>query len=296
MPKVSIIVPIYNVEKYLKECADSILAQTFTGFECILVDDGSPDKCGAICDEYAKKDSRIKVIHKENGGLGSARNAGIDVAQGEYFYFLDSDDLLHPQTIELLYTMARNEGADMTLCHYDFFDGAYDKDKPIDIEEQSKIFEEFDKEEILQNYHLHYGRVSLVSMCMKLYHRNIFNGYRIPNVRLHEDSLALPYTLERANKIIKTNYVLYHWRNTPGSLSRSKFNVKDFQWITIAYSNAEFFIKRKNKKQARFFVREFLKRTLEYYYKIPQDNAEEFYEAFKPYRKLYRKKFLSTGL
>ncbi|KAF3371822.1 glycosyl transferase family 2, partial [Enterococcus faecium] len=92
MCEISIIVPVYKVEKYLRKCVDSILAQTFTDFEVILVDDGSPDNSGKICDEYAEKDNRVRVIHKENGGLSSARNAGIDVARGKYLGFVDSDD------------------------------------------------------------------------------------------------------------------------------------------------------------------------------------------------------------
>lgn len=98
MPTISIIVPVYNVEAYLCRCIDSILAQTFTDFELILVDDGSPDNCSSICDEYAKKDSRIVVVHKENGGLSDARNTGLDIAKGEYIGFVDSDDFIHPQT------------------------------------------------------------------------------------------------------------------------------------------------------------------------------------------------------
>ncbi len=101
MCKVSIIVPIYDVEKYLHQCIDSILNQTYTDFECILVDDGSPDRCGEICDEYAKKDKRVIVIHQKNSGVSDARNAGIDIAQGKYIYFVDSDDYLDQ---ELLYT------------------------------------------------------------------------------------------------------------------------------------------------------------------------------------------------
>ena len=102
MPTISIIVPVYKVETYLHHCVDSILLQTFTDFEVILVDDGSPDNCPAICDEYAMQDERIKVIHKENGGLSSARNAGLGIAQGEYICFIDSDDILHPRYCELL--------------------------------------------------------------------------------------------------------------------------------------------------------------------------------------------------
>ena len=100
MLKISVIVPIYNVENYIHRCIDSILAQTFTDFELILVDDGSPDNCGKICDEYAKKDSRINVIHKENGGLSSARNAGLDIASGDYIVFVDSDDYVEKELLE----------------------------------------------------------------------------------------------------------------------------------------------------------------------------------------------------
>ncbi|MCB8516908.1 glycosyltransferase, partial [Enterococcus durans] len=101
MCEISIIVPIYNVEQYLRKCVDSILAQTFTDFEVILVDDGSPDNSGAICDEYAKLDSRVRVIHKENGGLSDARNAGIEIAKGKYLGFVDSDDFIDKDMYEI---------------------------------------------------------------------------------------------------------------------------------------------------------------------------------------------------
>ena len=103
MPKISIIVPVYNVEKYLEKCVRSILAQTFTDFELILVDDGSPDSSGAMCDQFAEQDQRVKVIHKENGGLSDARNAGIEIATGEYLGFVDSDDYIADDMYETLY-------------------------------------------------------------------------------------------------------------------------------------------------------------------------------------------------
>lgn len=101
MPTISVIVPIYNVEPYLHRCVDSVLEQTFADFELILVDDGSPDNCGAICDEYATKDGRVRVIHKENGGLSSARNAGIEAAAGEFILFVDADDVIHQQSVAI---------------------------------------------------------------------------------------------------------------------------------------------------------------------------------------------------
>jgi glycosyltransferase involved in cell wall biosynthesis len=113
-PKISIIVPVYKVEEYLHKCIDSILAQTFTDFELILIDDGSPDNCGRICDEYARKDSRVFVIHKENGGQASARNAGIDIARGEFIGFVDSDDWIEPDMYELLYKICIDNDCDIS--------------------------------------------------------------------------------------------------------------------------------------------------------------------------------------
>lgn len=117
MPKFSVIVPIYNVEEYLEECVESVLAQTYPDFELILVDDGSPDGCGVICDEYALKDSRIRVIHKKNGGLSDARNAGLDQATGEYIYFLDSDDSILPDLLEKTVS-EMDKGMDMVVFRF----------------------------------------------------------------------------------------------------------------------------------------------------------------------------------
>ena len=105
-PEISIIVPVYQVEKYLNECIDSILAQTFTDFELILVDDGSPDNCPALCDAAAEKDSRVRVIHKQNGGVSTARNAGLDAAQGNWIAFVDSDDTAAPEYLEKMHKAA----------------------------------------------------------------------------------------------------------------------------------------------------------------------------------------------
>jgi glycosyltransferase involved in cell wall biosynthesis len=124
MCEISIIVPVYDVEKYLKKCVDSILNQTFKDFELILVDDGSPDNSGAICDQYAEKDSRVRVIHKENGGLSDARNAGIEVARGKYLGFVDSDDFVNEDMYKQLYTSIIENNADLSICGiFDLYEG-----------------------------------------------------------------------------------------------------------------------------------------------------------------------------
>ena len=118
MPVISIIVPVYNVEQYLRRCVDSILAQTFTDFECILIDDGSPDNCPAICDEYAERDNRIIVIHQKNAGVSAARNAGLDLARGEWIGFVDSDDWCDPGMYEFLYKNAITNQVDISICGF----------------------------------------------------------------------------------------------------------------------------------------------------------------------------------
>ena len=118
IPSISVISPIYNMERLLSKCIDSILAQTFNDFELILIDDGSTDRSGVICDEYATRDSRIKVIHKKNEGVSIARQLGIDFAQGEYTIHIDPDDWVEPKMLEELYKKAKSEHADMVICDY----------------------------------------------------------------------------------------------------------------------------------------------------------------------------------
>ena len=178
---ISVIVPIYKVEKYLHRCIDSVLAQTFTDFELILVDDGSPDNCGKICDEYAEKDNRIHVIHKENGGLSDARNAGIDWAfansDSEWITFIDSDDWIHPKYLETLYNAVKETGCEISICGYEETTG--DSPKVDDINLQAVIVstEDFFCEH----------NVNAVVAWGKLYKKELFREIRYPVGKLHED-------------------------------------------------------------------------------------------------------------
>lgn len=131
-PKVSVIVPVYNVEKLLQRCIDSILAQTFTDFELLLIDDGSKDKSGEICDEYAAKDSRIRVFHKQNGGVSTARNIGIDKAQGEWIYFVDSDDIVLPSALGTFCSLIYSD-SELVMA------GFYTSDENNTVREQRKM-------------------------------------------------------------------------------------------------------------------------------------------------------------
>ena len=187
MPKISIIVPVYKVEKYLNKCVDSILGQSFSDFELILVDDGSPDNCPFICDEYAKKDSRVKVIHKTNGGLSDARNAGIEIAKGEYLAFIDSDDYVAPDTYEHAFNLMLENNADMVVFDAVIVNENQDAEF-IDSEE----FFVYDKNVALTEMIV--NRKFSVNAWNKLYKKELFSSLRYPKGMLYED-LALTYKL-----------------------------------------------------------------------------------------------------
>ena len=222
MPQISVIVPVYKVEQYLHECVDSILGQTYRDFELILVNDGSPDNCGAICDEYAEKDDRVRVIHQENRGLSGARNTGIDAARGEYITFVDSDDLVDRRYLEVLMSGAA-DGADVTVCRFrEFADG--DVRLPWEGKASSQAFN--CREALLKLYE---GSAPVpVNACSKLLRKSLIGDARFPVGRLHEDQAFTPYILSRAKRIVSCDAVLYHYRANPASITRNTFSARRY--------------------------------------------------------------------
>ena len=224
-PLISVIVPVYNVEQYLPKCVDSILAQTYQNLEIILVEDGTKDRSGEICDAYAEKDPRIKVIHKENGGLSSARNAGMDVARGEYFGFVDSDDWIEPETYESLMELARKYDADL-VCG-----GRYDVDaatgeRTIGLCPQ--------KEECISSMEM-LGRVFIWDNCDsaawdKLYRRHLFDGIRYPLGMVSEDIAIFYKLMEKVNRVALCNKPLYNYFHRENSITTAKLSEKTFHY------------------------------------------------------------------
>lgn len=212
---VSIIVPVYKVEKYLRECVDSILAQTYKDIEVILVDDGSPDGSPAICDEYAKKDTRVRVVHKENGGLSSARNAGIDIAKGEYIAFCDSDDYIDADMIEILASVAEEHRADFVGCESVVLDS---KGNILPIYHSETDKKTFKPTEFLRS--LFYDR-SDCSVCNKLFLRSTIGESRFVKGRNNEDIIFLSEIIHRCQTIIQINKPFYHYRVTEGSITHA---------------------------------------------------------------------------
>lgn len=222
---ISVIVPVYNVEEYLPRCVDSILAQTYRNLEVILVDDGTKDNSDQICDAYAAKDSRIKVIHKKNGGLSSARNAGMDIAKGEYFGFVDSDDWIEPETYETMLGLALKHDAKM-VCG-----GRYD----VDSATGEKIVGLCPrKEEVISGVDM-LGRVFLWDQCDsaawdKLYHRSLFQEIRYPSGLICEDVAIFYRLVELTEKVVLCDKPLYNYYHREGSITTSKISEKTFHF------------------------------------------------------------------
>lgn len=209
-PKISIIVPVYKVEPYLRKCLDSIISQTYQNLEIILVDDGSPDNCGAICDEYAARDRRIQVIHKENGGLSSARNTGLDIATGEWVGFVDSDDWVEPDMYEYLLSGAQQARADIAVC------GVWEEWPDRRLCRSCSQAESFDTEGGLEQFFLR--KKYSHSAWDKLYRRTLFAGIRFPEGQNFEDIATTHRVFERAKAVRLLPEAKYHYRQRPDSI------------------------------------------------------------------------------
>lgn len=223
LPKLSIIVPVYNVEKYLSKCIDSILNQTFKDFELILIDDGSSDGSGKICDKYANKDRRIAVIHQENTGVSAARNAGLDIAKGEYIGFIDSDDFIDKSMYEKLINAIESFNVDMAICGYDYINESgkmerkFKNSSPKTLSKSETFSAMFDMPQTI--------RLGLVN---KLFKSNLINNLRLP-VDYHstEDGYFLINYLEYINSSVFIREGLYKNSVRMGSATHGGLSIND---------------------------------------------------------------------
>ena len=216
MPLISVIVPVYKVEAYLARCVDSILDQSFSDFELILVDDGSPDSCGALCDAYAKKDARIVVIHQKNGGLSAARNAGIDWAfahsDSQWLNFIDSDDWVHPEYLERLLNAAMEQNVSVSACGYASTEG---REPTIVDDELSPVLWE------PEAFYLEHN-VNATVAWGKLYRREHFRSIRYPFGKINEDEFVTYQILFPAQRIAVIQAPLYNYYVNPTGIMQSR--------------------------------------------------------------------------
>lgn len=217
---ISLVIPVYKVEKYLHKCVDSILAQTYKNLEIILVDDGSPDNCGKICDEYAAKDSRIKVIHQPNGGLSVARNAGLDIATGDYIGFVDSDDYIAPEMFEKLYFALTENSADISICNYDYVDSLY-QTMNVYSPVENRLYNSAEIIECLFSEYYCY----FVTVWNRLYKAEVFSRLRFEEGKKFEDAFIAHHIFLECRKIVTIRDKLYYYLQRNDSIMGSKLSV-----------------------------------------------------------------------
>jgi glycosyltransferase involved in cell wall biosynthesis len=277
---VSIIVPVYNVEKYLNQCIDSILGQTFADFELILIDDGSKDSSGAICDEYAKSDSRIRVIHQPNGGQTSARKAGFAASIGEYIYFIDSDDWMEPNLIEVAYNKAVENDADIVTFD-SYFNYSFHQ-CPVSQPIESGVFDKIGLIEKIYPKMIYSGRFFYfgiyAAMWNKLFKRSLVenNFENVKNdIKIGEDGVLTFSAFLDANRVVidGKNY-LYHYRDNNSSLTRS--------YVKDQYESAKILINTLRQISDSKNVYD-LNKQIDYYlmYNVRSIFIEEFYYRYK---------------
>ena len=215
-PLISVVIPVYKVEKYLNKCVGSVLAQTYANLEVILVDDGSPDSCPAMCDAFAREDKRIVVIHKENGGLSDARNSGLNIAKGAYISFIDSDDYIAPTMYERMLQHMLVCDADMAICDFCYVDDNY---SAIDEANRTSPMKNecLSTEGLLQAICGDKGWY-YVTAWNKLYRRELFDKIRFPIRKQHEDEFVIHHLADQCEKIVCINEAFYYYLQRSDSI------------------------------------------------------------------------------
>lgn len=270
-PRISVIVPVYNAEKWLRRCVDSILAQTFTDFEVLLIDDGSTDGSGAICDEYAIQDQRVRVFHKPNGGVSSARNLGLDSAQGEWMTFADSDDYIESNMLVRMIKKINDEQADIVIA--DYFETSKDRDIKV-----SQNLQSLKSEDLISG--LLQGHI-IGSTCNKLFSKRLFtdNDIHFPkDIDYCEDLIAIVQILLHNPKVVVLSGAFYHYdTSTTDSITR-KYTSKLYEHQKRAATFLQFFLGKKFELQTMDYTLRILGNAISHGY-ISKD---EFKEVF-PY-------------
>ena len=283
-PKVSIIVPVYNAQEYLKRCVDSILSQDYRDFELLLMDDGSKDASGEICDAYAQQDGRVRVIHKENSGVSDTRNQALELARGTFLQFLDSDDWIEPQMYERLYEAATAAGTSIAQASRDEIDEDYHKRPDVCTPPEQEVT--CTAEDFLKTLLLHQGDCSF---CTKLIKKSLFEGHRFPEGKLNEDFRLLVELLCEGERVRILPEQLYHVFYRIGSNTRRK-DKNDFSRVfEDIVENADYMeqLTRERYPELReYAVRFALVQRLDYLLHIPVGrmvDTDAFYKSVKQY-------------
>ena len=272
MPEISVIVPVYNCQQYIMACVDSILNQTFSDFEIILVDDGSPDNSGKLCDELAEKyPDKIIVLHQENRGQGAARNNGVKIARGEWLHFVDSDDIIHPQMLETLYVAAKENNVKLSLCSVvndnkipdDFYFEATQNFEIFEMNEENLLF-------ISKNSKYYYWIA-----CGKLIHKSVFKKHPFTEGKFYEDNAVVCKWLYEAKTVAITDAALYFYYINTESTTQKNFNEKQLDVLWAFREQIEFFESLGYKKMLSYLCTFFFDNSHCVYLRAKAGNADK---------------------
>lgn len=309
-PLISVIVPVYKVEKYLHRCVESICNQSYTHLEILLVDDGSPDSCGAICDVFAGKDERIQVIHKENGGLSSARNIGIEHAHGDFLAFVDSDDFISRDFIKILYDALISSNSDIAQCKWEYVTG-----DTITREKEAGDCYVYSGYQMLENLYIPDGAYFVVAW-NKLYRSSLFEHIRYPEGRIHEDEATTYKVFDLSGQAVFVDRFLYGYYQEGISITRNGFYEKRLDWLTAMEERIAYFKDRQYDALMVPTIKAYADGAIDLYYQCRQNlkNSEgrqkeikssikKFVKEVKQYGKLpwrtmagYYLYFVSSGI
>lgn len=294
LKKISVIVAVYNIEQYIGRCIESIMNQSYSELQIILVDDGSTDESGRICDNYAIKDSRIRVIHQENQGLSEARNKGIQYAEGEWLSFIDGDDFVQPQFLEFLYEAAVNSVCEIAVCDYQ---KVQEKECVQYCYTKKYNYMELSSYQMLQNWHGRRTKIETV-VWNKLYHVSLFqSGIRYPRGKLHEDVYTTHLLVAKANKIVIVNAKLYMYLQRGDSIVGTQVTEnRIYQSIEAQEERIRFFTKQQYPKAYRNLKKGIIKHSIYFYLKTYSNTqiAREHKKGLRAYLvNIFKKYFVS---
>lgn len=288
MDLISIIIPIYKIEDCLERCLNSVLNQTYSNLEIILVDDGSPDRCPEICDEWAKRDKRIQVIHQKNSGLSVARNTGIDRASGTFILLVDGDDYLAYNIVEMLYTAVKITGAEIALCDFEKGSNPYFQFKSGDLELEIEAIEpEVALERIYQDDH---SAFRYVTAWGKLYQRSLFENIRYPEGRIFEDMYVTHRLIDRCTQIAVVSQKMCYYFQRNGSIVNTEFNIRKLDYLQAMKERIQFFNNRGYVKLLTIAYEEYLHALIWEYSRVRDilKNKQAMRDVVALFRKSYK--------
>lgn len=297
---ISIIVPVYNVEQYLEQCVESLIHQTYKNLEILLIDDGSTDASGTICDRYAKQDKRIRVVHQVNQGAAIARNSGIKLAKGEYLAFVDSDDYVHSQFIEILYQIQQACDCKISMCSYQRFNDGEAIDNNSAVDATHKMISTFDALSLLNEW-ISKDAVAMLIVCNKLYQKGIFENIVFPSKKRREDEFVIHRILAKSEKISVTEKELYFYRKRAGAMEANDL-VDNFQHLALHEALVERidFFAQQDARLISGAVHHLLRESNGYYdiYLTKKDKIHNIKrkQLVVQYRKVYLKYFMNLRM